>query len=143
MTSRTLGRGLILQNHKTAVALATSEKGKGLFAMQDFQRGEEVVAMNAHTLRKLSKKEWTSNVKTYGIPFDGAVYSTRLDKYVTDWSQGCIQQPRWHYMNHSSDPNLDMVSHPRGVIAWVANRFIPSGDELTFRYENAPASWDQ
>ena len=72
---------------------------------------------------------------------------SRLVFYDASWD-GTGRIPRFYRLNHSNRPNcapviLDPSVPPREQeIAWVLLRDVAAMDELTFKYEDAPADWN-
>ena len=93
----------------------------------------------------MSVEEWREVWKAEGKPEDGGIvckmWSPHRWVVRTDW---LVNGPRplCHHFNHSRVPNAKMVN-VGGVVAWVAVRPIGVGQEVTFRYEDVPAEWNE
>ena len=114
--------------------------GKGLFAKEDIKEGEEVVGMKVGKVVRYSERKWDKHHVEKGLPHDGAIFVTRIEQRITDWTDR-RRMPRWYRLNHSKNPNLDM-KYRKARVVWVANNDIPAGDELTFFYLEGTVDWD-
>ena len=112
--------------------------GRGLFAKENIQEGEEVIGMKVGKVEKYSERKWQRVHAEKEIPHDAAIYVTRIDKRVTDWID---RRPLWYRLNHSKNPNL-IMKYRKARIVWVANRDIAAGEELTFYYLEGAQDWD-
>ena len=82
----------------------SSISGLGLFASEDFSKGDEVISFKAKTT---SKFEWRDKCLSLPIPEDAAfVFNGKMlydPKFVPNQAI-----PMWYYFNHSSNPNTRM-----------------------------------
>ncbi len=95
-------------------------KGRGVFAVRDFAKGEEVLQFVGDTK---DVKEFAD--LTYALQIGPTTYlgpSGRIDDYV----------------NHSCDPNTG-VRDPDGRVVLFALEAIAKGDEITFDYSTTQA----
>ena len=114
----------------------SSISGLGLFASEDFSKGDEVISFKAKTITKF---EWRDKCLSLPIPEDAAfVFNGKMlydPKFVPNQAI-----PMWYYFNHSSNPNTRMRKQGATVV-WYAIRSIASNEELTFDYGEPDPSW--
>lgn len=99
--------------------------GKGIFAGQDFHKGEVVFIMKGEVIKyhPKNKRESCLYPNAVGIGADTWINPSEPYKYI----------------NHSCEPNLAT----KGKVTFVAIRNIKQGEELTFDYSISEASlWD-
>ena len=114
----------------------SSISGLGLFASEDFSKGDEVISFKAKTITKF---EWRDKCLSLPIPEDAAfVFNGKMlydPKFVPNQAI-----PMWYYFNHSGNPNTRMRKQGTTVV-WYAIRSIASNEELTFDYGEPDPSW--
>src|SRR5256885_1686443 len=94
--------------------------GRGLFARQDFGKGEVVVVKGGHIVdRATLRREITSRLGPVEIQIGNDLFIAPVT--------GDERELSMLYSNHSCDANMGM----RGEITFVAMRDIRAGEELT------------
>lgn len=99
---------------KTDVEIrAAGEKGRGVFALRPFQKGEIVVVG-----------------RRVGVYPQRTIYSIQVDWDVhVEMDEPAIR------INHSDAPTTGVQDNPWGAFNFVALREIAMGEEITFDYE--------
>jgi len=96
--------------------------GKGLFAAQDIQKGTRIMQYSGARIPKEASMGRIAEGNAYIFAFN--------DRYDID---GKTLKNRARYINHSCDPNCDIVVTKRTI--WiVAKRDIQEGEELSDNY---------
>ncbi|KHD11086.1 hypothetical protein PN36_32540 [Candidatus Thiomargarita nelsonii] len=100
------------QNHKEVIIKDVPNKGRGVFANQDFKTGEVVIVG-----------------KPVEVPESRTMTSLQVsyDKHVELDESACV-------INHSCAPNLGVRNNAHGGYTFHALRDIESGTELTWNY---------
>lgn len=101
----------------------SGKKGKGVFALRNFKKGELIFRFNLTKLKKYTLKEIS---KFPPDKSDHCDYAGR-GKYTMDFMPGS-------YMNHSCDPNTYVEMKTLGKKEIIVLHPIKKGDELTHDY---------
>ena len=123
---------------------------KGLFAKENIKLDEIVIKMNADKIVRYTEDEWKDKYEKSKkkIPHDGAIYSSRVKAWVSDWASN--RTPRWYRLNHSNKPNLIALwkgspkedAKKKGTLVWRALRKIKAGEQVKFDYGDVDESWN-
>lgn len=111
----------IAASSPSRVAIATRSGQHALIANADIGRGEMVVAVTGVEVAMPTR--YTLQV------------GARLHVEAQQDGDGPDGYPVWRFMNHGCEPNVVL----RGR-TFVAMRFVPAGEELTFDYDST--EWD-
>ena len=96
--------------------------GKGLFAAQNIEKGMRIIQYIGARIPKEESMRGIAEGNAYIFEFN--------DRYDID---GKTLKNRARYINHSCDPNCDIVVTKRTI--WiVAKRDIQEGEELSYNY---------
>ena len=93
-------------------------QGRGVFANQDFKKGEVVLRWKPKMLTKIDLKNVTAREKHF-------IYKAGRNKYL-------LEQPPERYVNHSCGPNTKVIG-----LCDVAIKPIKKGEEITSKYTKA------
>lgn len=105
----------------------SKNKGKGVFAMKDFERGDVIEICPCLTLTPTERKHLEKTVFNYYVyPWR----STRSAAVVLGYGS---------VYNHSYDPNADWKQDFRGTnMVYRAIKPIKKGEEITVNYNGEP-----
>ena len=93
------------------VYVGRTDRGRGVFAGRDFQRGDSVM-------------------RTRGTPI---AFQTEHSVQIA-MDRHLEPSPPVRHLNHSCDPNLGVCTNEHGLPDFVALRTIAAGEEVTFDY---------
>jgi hypothetical protein len=104
-------------------------KGKGVFSLRNFKKGELILCNDITKLRRYRLEELSELVKTGKISEKDTEHCEYIGrgKYVIDFSIVS-------YINHSCDPNMHMDFKRLGKQKIIALRNIKNGEEITYDY---------
>lgn len=105
---------------KTTEVKETKGKGKGVFALRDFNEGEFILNLDGETWEKDSNEEYDERVDPPGGPI-----GRKKGKIVY-----LASKSNWVYINHSCSPNAGLVNDKD----FVARKKIKKGEEITQDY---------
>jgi SET domain-containing protein len=108
---------------KDFVIRKTKEKGLGVFAVREIQKGEHIFHVDLTGLARYTVQEIDENTQVDGDHSDYIGHG----KYVVDDSPAS-------FMNHSCDPNCIVTMERIGVKDVYAQRDIGKDEELTHDY---------
>src|SRR3989344_6829156 len=110
-------------NGEKAVIKDAGDKGKGLFAITNIQKGEVIFNWEGELIYEAEMASWLpSDVRDHAIQF-------APDKWIDTNREG-------RYSNHSCNPNAGI----EGLFKLVALRDIPAGEEITWDYDTTENS---
>ena len=110
--------------------------GLGLFADQNFAKGDRIISLDTEST---TKDKWFERCTSLSIPSDAAIaYNGRMlyDPIFISNETTSI----WYYFNHSFNPNTKMKKRGTTII-WYATKNVSKHDELTFDYGDPDPSW--
>ena len=96
------------------------KKGKGLFALKNLQKGEEILYFTGKVVEVEDESKYPEHIRDHWHPID-----EKEDKKVY-----VLPESPWMYMNHSCEPNAG-VKNDRHL---VAIKDIKKGDEINIDY---------
>ena len=106
----------------------SGKKGKGLFALQNIKKGEEILYISGKVVEVEDESVYSEHVREHWHPIDkkgGKVV------YV-------LPEPPWMYLNHSCEPNAGL-NYDRHL---VATNDISKGEEINIDYSTLfPVGW--
>ena len=102
------------------VVKETSKKGKGVFALKNFNKDEFILYIEGEVIETEHPSDYSDEIQNHWYPIDkkGKKY-----RYV-------LPQSPWMYLNHSCDSNAG-IKNDRDI---VAIRDIKKGEEIVFDY---------
>lgn len=101
----------------------TRKKGKGVFANQNFKKGQIILHHDKSKLKKIDKKDLHKVPKSKQNHLD----YVGNNKYIVDFSS-------FSYINHSCNPNCYVKYKNTTVIDVIALRNIKKGEEINYDY---------
>jgi hypothetical protein len=120
----------------------------GLFANEWIRKNTLVAFMKQPTI--LDKFDFEASRNVHHWPHDSAVEIDKSEKKVMmDMSWKDWNIPVWYRINHSSQPNTEMLlihydlgdGKKNQTIGWFATKVIRPGDEITFEYVHPDENW--
>lgn len=122
----------IFEQYPNHLEVKTNEKGKGLYAKTDIQKGESVFIINgsmyfSESESVLNRYGRTKHIRDYAIPIS--------EYYYVDQSGNAPLM----FLNHSCDPNCAV----RDLLEIYSVRDIEQGEELTISYSTiCDSDWE-
>ena len=105
---------------KNVIVKAAGKKGKGVFALKDFQKDELILYITGEVAEINNPHSLSKYDLDHCFPFDR---EGKLYKYV-------LPNDPWQYLNHSCNPNAG-IKNNRDL---VAMKPIKKGEEICFDY---------
>lgn len=97
-------------------------EGRGIFATTDIPRDELVMVISGEVISGEECERREEEENNVYIFWNGEYY---IDTAKTD---------KIKFINHSCEPNCDVLDHDESTLNLVAKRNIKSGEELTIDY---------
>ncbi|GAF72517.1 unnamed protein product [marine sediment metagenome] len=98
----------------------TSKKGKGVFALKNIKKGEQIIYISGKVVGVENESKYPEHIREHWHPIDEK-NGKRI--YI-------LPESPWMYINHSCEPNVG-VKHDRYLIAI---KDIKKGDEINIDY---------
>jgi hypothetical protein len=104
--------------HEGLTGRVATKEGKGLFATQDFQKGEMMIVFGGRAVMRTTLDGQSRSLGRHALQIGKEIFLQGSADEEGEW------------VNHSCDPNLGV----QGQITLVAMRDIKAGEEVCFDY---------